>query len=484
MNKPTGEQAHNNNPPEKALRTSGNGTMAQSTPNPLEAELDRRLRVGESFDLLKKQLTLDSGGYASLYYIDGFVKDQITEKLMEYYIKTPPEELSHNIPYVEVENTDDIERMVTSVLSGATVMLLPSQTGGIVIDTRSYPTRGIEEPGNDRVLRGPRDGFCETLIFNTALIRRRIRDPRLTFEIFNIGEYTRTDVALAYIEGRADKKFVETMRKKLSQIKIKALNFGAESLAECFVKRRWWNPFPKFRYTERPDAAAAMLGEGSVLVICDNTPSVMLLPTSIFDFLQETDDFCLPPLTASYLRLLRLGIYIVTLYLTPVWYYLISHPERLPDWLSFIALENPGALPVLVQLLLAEFAIDGLKLAALNTPSMLTSSLSVVGGLILGDFAVGVGWIGEEVIFYMAFVALANFTQPSYELGYAFKFMRLIMLLFTGLFDLVGLAVGIVLVNLFIALNKTVDGSRSYLYPLIPFNAQAMKRLFFRVRLK
>ena len=453
-------------------------------PNPLEQTIDTAMREGQSFDLIKKRLTLDSGGYAVLYYIDGFVKDEISEKLMEYYIKTPPEKLADTIPYVETENTDDTERMTTAILSGATLLLLPGQKGGTIIDTRSYPVRGIEEPGNDRVLRGPRDGFCETIIFNTALIRRRIRDPRLTFEIFNVGEYTRTDVVLAYIDGRADAKFVETMRKKLSAIKIKALNFGAESLAECLLKRRWWNPFPKFRYTERPDAAAAMLGEGSVLVICDNTPSVMLLPTSIFDFLQETDDYCLPPLTSSYLRLLRLAIYFVTLYLTPVWYWMIRAPEKLPEWLYFLVLEDPGALPVLLQLFLAEFAIDGLKLAALNTPAMLNSSLSVVGGLILGDFAVGVGWIGEEVVFYMAFVALANFTQPSYELGYAFKFMRLIMLTLVGCFGTVGLVLGFIAVNLFIALNKTVDGSRSYLYPLIPFNRQAMMRTFFRVKLK
>ncbi len=452
--------------------------------NPLESPLDAALRVGNSFDLIKKQLEVKSGGTVILYYIDGFVKDEITQKLMEYYIKTDSTRLEYNIPYTETENTTDLERLITAVLSGATVLLLPTADFGIIVDTRAYPTRSIAEPDNDRVLRGPRDGFCETLVFNTALIRRRVRDPRLTFEVFNIGDSTRTDVALAYIDGRADAKFVETMRQKLSAMKLKALNFGTESLAEALVKRRWYNPFPKFRYTERPDAAAAMLGEGSVLVICDNTPSVMLLPTSIFDFLQETDDFCLPPLTASYLRLLRLGIYFVTLFLTPLWYYLAKDPTRLPDWLAFIAVKENAALPLFLQLLLAEFAIDGLKLAALNTPSMLTSSLSVVGGLILGDFAVGVGWLCEEVVFYMAFVALANFTQPSYELAYALKFMRVLLLIGIGLFDTVGFIVAFALIVVLVPLNKSVDGSRSYLYPLLPFNGQAILRLLFRVKLR
>ena len=208
----------------------------------------------------------------------------------------------------------------------------------------------------------------------------------------------------------------------------------------------------------------------------------MIFPTSIFDFLQETDDYYFPPLTGTYLRIVRQLVFWMTIIITPLWYLLLGYEDSLPQWMLFIVPEDPGALPLIVQLFLTEFVLDGLKLASLNTPSVLSNSLSVVGGLMLGDFAVQVGWLCPDVILYMAFVSIANFTQSSYELGYAFKFMRMITLLLTALFGLWGLIGGMVLAVVLVAVNKTVNGKFSYLYPLIPFNAKAMGRLLFRLK--
>ena len=163
---------------------------------------------------------------------------------------------------------------------------------------------------------------------------------------------------------------------------------------------------------------------------------------------------------------------------------LITNPQWLPPQLEFIKVANVGGLPIIFQLLILELAIDGLKLASLNTPNALNNSLSIIGGLILGEYAVQSGWFIPEVILYMAFVSLANFAQPSNELGYAFKFLRVMLLILTALFDLLGFILGIILSFILVASNKTVDGGRSYLYPLIPFNAKALKRLIFRVKLK
>lgn len=449
-------------------------------------QLDTMLRVGESFDLIRRTMTVVSESCeATLYYIDGFVKDEVTVKLMEYYQKaTSVAEIERNLPYTEVETTHDLQLAADRVLSGATVMVIEGLGGVLIIDTREYPTRSLQEPESDRVLRGPRDGFCETLIFNTALIRRRIRDPQLTMTIKSIGTMTKTDVVLCYIKGRADEKYVKCINDKLDSIRIKALNLGQESLAELMVHKAWYNPFPKVRFTERPDAAAAMLFEGSVMILCDNTPAVMILPTSIFDFLQQTDDYYFSPFVGTYLRIIRILIFLATVLLTPIWYLLIRNPDWIPSWLNFIRVAEEGSVPIILQLLLVEVVVDGLKLASLNTPSSLTNSLSVIGGLILGDFAVQVGWLSPEVILYMAFVSIANYTQTSYELGYAFKFMRMLLLIATALFNVWGLIGGFILMIVLISTNKTVDGSRSYLYPLIPWNGRAMKRLLFRVKLK
>ena len=447
--------------------------------------LDDILRPDDSFDLIRRKMMVAQKYEATLYYIDGFVKDEVTEKLMEYYVKAPDlRAIRVNLPYTEVEESADFDHMATMVLSGATVMVVDGIDNALVIDTREYPVRSIEEPENDKVLRGPRDGFTETLIFNTVLVRRRIRHPDLVMDIHSVGEMTRTDVVISYVRGRADRAFVEKLQKRLDGIRVKALNLGQESLAELLIHQRWYNPFPKIRYTERPDVVSASLMEGNVVILCDNQPSAMILPTSIFDFLQESDDYYFPPLVGSYLRVLRLFIFLATLYLTPVWYLLTRYPDTIPASLSFIRIEEIPQFPVLAQLFLVEIVVDGLKMASLNTPSTLSNSLSVVGGLILGDFAVQVGWLIPEVIVYMAFVSIANFSQASYELGYALKFMRMGLLLLSGIGGWWGFAVGVVLIPVIVATNRTVTGKRGYLYPVIPFNGRALVRLLFRVRLK
>jgi stage V sporulation protein AF len=284
------------------------------------------------------------------------------------------------------------------------------------------------------------------------------------------------------MSGVADIKTVKDVRAKIKEAMPKSLTLGFQSLAESLIKRGWLNPFPKIRTTERPDTAAAQLMEGSVLVICDNSPEVMILPTTIFDFMQETNDFYFPPLTGTYIRMVRHVVFFLALYMVPLWFLLVSNRQFVPEWLEFIVPREMGRLPLIAQILLTEFIIDGLRMASLNTPNMLSNSLSVVGGLILGDFAVSIGWLIPEVILYMAFVAIANFTQRSYELGYAFKFMRIILLVLTAIFGLWGFVGGSALTIVLVAGNATVNGKRSYLYPLIPFDKKALKSLFVRVK--
>ena len=454
---------------------------------------DKTLRVDNSFDINKRELTLYNKE-ACLYFIDGCVRSDLLERLVEFFMEnrtsaipensSPANFINANIPYIEVKQTTDMQKLVEAVLKGETVLLVDGVGAGIHINARMFPSREVDEPENERVIRGSRDGFVESILKNTAIIRRRIRNPALTFSHFTIGENTKTDVTLVYMDDKADKEFVKYISDKLNNIKVYGLSMGHESLAECLITRKWYNPFPKIRYTERPDAATAMLLEGSVIILCDNSPEAMILPTSIFDFMQETGDYYHPPLVGTYMRLLRIFIFGLTIILTPLWYLLISNPQLLPKWLEFIKVSYTGGLPIIIQLFILELAIDGLKLASLNTPNALNNSLSVIGGLILGEYAVQSGWFIPEVILYMAFVSLANFAQPSNELGYAFKFLRVLLLTLTALFNIIGFFVGIILSLVLIASNKTVNGKRSYLYPLIPFNAKALKRLFFRVKLR
>lgn len=458
---------------------------------------DNVLRVSENFDVIKKTLKIGSGEL-TLYYIDGLIKDAELTKLMTHFLsfksltsgsetvaqKSAAQDfLESCMPYVEAEVSDKTDTLIQMVMSGATVVLGSTfGSSALIIDARTYPARETGEPEGDKVMRGARDGFVETLIFNTALIRRRIRNPDLTMQYLTVGESSRTDIVLCYMKGRADPKYVDALTKKLNSIKTDALTLGHESLAECLIRKKWYNPFPKIRYTERPDSAAAQILEGSVVIICDNSPEAMVLPTSIFDFMQETNDFYFSPLTGTYIRLLRHTVFWLTLFLIPFWLLLVNNPEVVPPWLSFILPKEIGRIPIVAQILIAEFIIDGLKMASLNTPNMLSNSLSVVGGLILGDFAVSIGWLIPEVILYMAFVAIANFTQRSYELGYAFKFLRILLTVLTSIFNFWGFAIGGVIIIVLMATNETVIGKRNYLYPLIPFNGRALLSLFVRIK--
>lgn len=442
------------------------------------------LRVSESFDMIERHLSV-SGSEVTFFYVDSFTKDGDMLKIMQYLLslKNLPsaEELERIIPYIEVELTDSFDKIRRAVLSGQTAMLAQSfGAQSILLDTRTYPARQTSEPEGDKVMQGARDGFVETLVTNTALIRRRIRDPRLTMKHFSLGGSSECDVVVCYMDGIADDDTVEAVKKKISSIKPKSLTLGTQSLSECLVRTGWFNPFPKVRTTERPDTASAQLLEGSVLVLCDTSPQAMIFPTSIFDYLEETDDFYFPPLTGTYLRFVRTAILLLSVVITPLWYLSLEYSSILPPALSFLVPDEPGTLPIILQLFLVELAIDGLKIASTNTPDILSNSLSVVGALLLGDFAVGVGWLCEDVILYMAFVAIANFAQQNHELGYAFKFMRMLILALVWIFKAWGLALGIAIFCLAVATNKTALGKRHYLYPLIPFNKRDMSRLLIR----
>ena len=431
--------------------------------------------------MMKHILTPKNGQRCALFFISGLANSQTVGDLVRYCLNAEGFALSDGtIPYIEGSPERNFDSIIKKIMSGLLCLIPEGDGHAYLMDMRRIPSRGIEEPANDKVLRGARDGFCESLQPNAALIRRRIRDPRLTFSAMTVGERTKTDLCVCYIDGLCDGKYVEKLKTAIGKLRLNSLTFSGETLAEALVRKKRFIPFPKVRYTERPDAAAATLLEGGVLIICDNSPSVMLLPTSIFSFLQETDDFCFPPLIGSYLRIVRFLISLLSLYLLPTWYWSLSHVDELPEFLKFLAVSHETSLPILLQILIAELAIDGMRLASLNTPDSLGSALSAVTGLILGEFAVESGWFAPDVILYVAFVTIANFSQTSYELGYAVKFMRILLLILTAMLGGWGLLIGTVITVALIAMNGTVFSYKGYLYPLIPFNGKALRSLILR----
>ena len=448
--------------------------------------INKELRVDKSFDLIYRTFKIDAKK-ASLYFIDGFAKDDILQKLMQYFMDMSNEDdidnyydfLKTKLPYIEVDVCDELEKLKLNVLSGVIALVIEGYEKIILIDARTYPMRSIEEPTKDKVFRGSKDGFVETLVSNTVLIRRRIRDTNLTFEIYTVGRISKTDVVVAYMSNKVDKKLLSNIKEKLNSIKVDSLSMNQESLAECLYKGKWFNPFPKFQYTERPDTSASAIMEGHIVVLVDNSPSAMIIPVSFFDILEEADDYYFPPITGTYFRFTRVIVTLVALFLTPVYLLFAYGYVDTPKWLEFIIIKDTINVPILAQLLILEVAIDGMKLAAVNTPDMLNTPLSIIIGVVLGDAAVSSGWFNNEIMLYMAFVAFANFTHGSFELGYALKFLRIFLLLTTSIFGLWGFIGGVIIILLLVAFNKTVS-NESYIYPLIPFNGKKLINIFIR----
>lgn len=433
------------------------------------AYMNQILPVKDSFDLVQRDLVIGERE-ASFFFIDGFMKDEVMLKIMDSFLSVTKGDMPGSatgfarqcLPYVEVDTVSDFDQVLRNLLSGTTCLFIDGYESCIVIDCRTYPARNVGEPEKDKSLRGSRDGFVETIVFNTALIRRRIRDPHLVMQMLEIGTSSRTDVALCYMSDRADEALLKNITKKLLAIHTDDLRMNQQSLAEELFRRKWFNPFPKFKFTERPDTAAACLLEGKVVILVDNSPSAMILPTSILDIIEEANDYYFPTLTQVYLKFSRGLITFLTVFLTPVFLLFMQNLDWLPEVFRFVAIQDTVNIPLVFQLLMLELAIDGLRLAALNTPSMLSTPLSVIAGIVMGEFSVQSGWFNSEVMLYMAFVAVANYTQPNFELGYALKFMRLLLLILTSLFNWAGFAAGCVIVICSICFNRTLSG-RSYL---------------------
>ena len=431
--------------------------------------MNQMLPIEDSFDIVQRDIQI-GGKDATFYFIDGFTKDESMLKIMDSFFNIKEGDMPKDaaafattcIPYVEVDVIGDFDQIFRNLLSGVTCLFIDGYQACLAIDCRTYPARSVDEPDKDKSLRGSRDGFVETIVFNTALMRRRIRDRHLVMKMLEVGESSRTDVALCYMEDRVDHELLKNLNYRIRDIKVDDLRMNQQSLAECLFKRKWYNPFPKFKFTERPDTAAACLLEGKVVILVDNSPSAMILPTSILDIIEEANDYYFPTLTGMYLKISRALITFLTIFLTPVFLLFMQNLSWLPKIFAFVAVKDTVNIPLIFQLLMLEVAIDGLRLAALNTPSMLSTPLSVIAGLVMGEFSVKSGWFNAEVMLYMAFVAVANYTQPNFELGYALKFMRLELLVLTAVFNWIGFLAGTVIVVCSICFNKTLSG-RSYL---------------------
>ncbi|RDV83021.1 spore germination protein [Ammonifex thiophilus] len=449
-------------------------------------ELDRRLVFKKNFDLILREIEIGRRKAAFLF-VDAFAKDTPLSLIMREFSRLQPEEIAFNtfqkllyrhVVYGEVQELKTLEEVIDAALSGPAVLLLDGEARAIAIDVRQYPARMPEEPDLEKVTRGSRDGFVETLVHNTALLRRRLRDPRLRIEHLTAGVRSRTDIALVYLDDVANPEIVDSVREKIQRINIDGLPMAEKTVEELITPGSFWNPFPRVRYTERPDVAAAHLLDGHVVVMVDTSPSVIILPCTFFHHLQHAEEFRQSPAIGVYLRWVRFAGVLLSIFLTPLWLLLALEPGLLPPELKFIGPKKIGAMPLFVQFLLAEVAIDMIRMATIHTPSPIATSTGIIAAVLLGDIAARAGLFIPEVTLYVATAAIGTFLTPSYELSMANRLLRLFILVLTGLFLLPGFIIGCLLS--FAALALTRSFGIPYLWPLLPFNLEGLKSVLIR----
>lgn len=443
------------------------------------------LGIGKSFDVIQLDLLYAERDMA-VFFIDGFIKDEVFVQIMKLLSGLKAEEISDHplekllrsyIPYVEIDTTDDLQKVADMVLAGPTALIVDGIDKAILIDARTYPARSPEEPDIERVVRGSRDGYVETLVFNTALTRRRIRDRTLRMEYMQVGRRSKTDVVVCYLEDIADEELVINIKKSLEKIDTDGIPM-AEKTVEEFISGNHWNPYPTVRYTERPDTAAAHLYEGHVCIIVDGSPSVIIAPTTFWHHLQHAEEYRNKPVVGAYLRLVRFLAVWASIFLLPLWYLLAVQPELLPERLSFIGPNEDGQIPLYLQFLLIEVGIDMLRMAAIHTPSSLATALGLVAALMIGQVAVEVGLFSNEVILYLSIAAIGMFATPSYEMSLANRIFRLILLTLTAILHEIGFVIGTFLWVLLLVTMKSYNVP--YLWPFIPFDFKGMMDIIIR----
>lgn len=447
--------------------------------NENETYLTKKAGIGVTYDVGFREIIILKMK-VQLYYVNGLVDDNTVVEIVKNLLginenETNQEEIGeivHNrLINLQVDSVQTMDEAVDQLLAGMVVIFIDGEAYSLVIDVRQFPGRSPEEPDTERVVRGARDGFTENISNTTALLRRRIRDVRLRNEMMQVGERSKTDVCVSYIKDIADDGLVQEIKQKISEVEIDGLTMADKALEEFIVHHKW-NPFPLARYTERPDVAAHHLLEGRVIVAVDTSPSVIILPTTLFDHMEHAEEYRQTPTVGTFIKWIRFMAVLTSVFLLPLWLLFVLEPSLLPSELSFIGLKEEGNIPVVIQIILGVIGIEFLRMAAIHTPTPLATALGLIAAVLIGDIAIKVGLFSPEVILYLSISTIGSYVTPSYELSVASKFINLSLLILTALFGVIGFMIGLTGSIFYLAHFTSIK--TPYLWPLLPFNAKAM----------
>jgi len=450
--------------------------------------LTQLLPIGRSFDLITRDLYLGNSrcfflginGFCDTGILQRIVSDlQSPEFTESEQIQDIVRYLNCRIGYAQASLAEDWDTILEEALSGPSVLFVDGFAQAILIDVRTYPSRSMEEPDTEHITKGARDGFVETLLLNTVLVRRRIRSRHLAFYMHKVGTCSRTDVSVVCLEDQVNPQLLASIREKIDSLNVTTLTMGSKSLEELLLPRKWYHPLPSILLTERPDVACSYLAEGHILIIVDNSPAVLVLPCTIFQFTQSPEDYYKSPVVGTYFRLIRFLCIPVSLLLMPLFLLLTAYfPEQSAQW-QLLTSAEPSPARLTFYVLTVEFFLDLFQYAGALSSGKFSGALSIVGGLLIGDIAVSLNWASIEVLFYGAVTLLCSLSIFHICFSEALRIYRIFLILSTGFFGVYGFVISLIMTLVSIITTPTYGGF-SYFWPLFPFNGKALYSLLFR----
>ncbi len=442
------------------------------------------LPIDRCFDIVDRRIKVGSKeGY--IVFVDGFCKDEIMYYILSHLQQLDEslnvyEAINNQLAYVEIDTFIDLEKLKKDVLSGNVALLIEGSEKGILLDVREYPVRGIDESEIEKITRGSKDAFVETIIFNTALIRRRLRDESLIFEIHEVSTKAKTDVVLGYVDNKVDKELLERIKDKLRDVHLESLVMNEKTIEELLFNKKWYNIYPQARYTQRPDICASQLLEGNIVLMVDTSPVAMILPVTLFTFTQYIEDYFENSLIGTYTRFLRMLAILISLFITPLWLLIAENQNLAFSFIEFALPEGNPDIPYLMQFVLITLSFDILTMATLHAGSSISGTFGFIGGLLIGELGISLGYFSEETVFLSVITLISGHCVPNKELESTVKITRWFLLLSVGFFDLLGL-IGASFIMFILAFStKTLVKDKPYLWPLIPFNREAFGKSFIR----
>lgn len=449
--------------------------------------------LGDSVDFAKREFIFHEHTDIRMvcFYTDGLVNTQEVQnvvevlffKTSELIVNSEVGPIKQNITKVIIENlilhpstkpAKKVEEAIDEILSGNTIFFINGSKEPFSVSTRGWDTRSVGEPVAEQVVRGPRDGFVENIRSNTALVRRRIRDPLFRIEAMKIGKKTKTDINIAYLKGTVKEDVLKEVKARLKKIKIDAIL--ESGYIEELIEDSPLSPFPTVQSTERPDKVAASILEGRIAIFVDNTPFVLIVPAYFWQFLQASDDYYSSYYTGTFYRIVRYIAFIISLTLPSIYVMLASfHQEMIPTPLALTIASGREIVPypVLLEAIIMEVAFELMREAGLRMPKPVGQAVSIVGSLIVGQAAVQAGLVSPFMVIVVALTGIASFAIPNYSASFSIRLLRFPLLIASGTMGLLGFAACFFLLAIHAITIRSFG--EPYLAPATPFKPSDQK---------